>query len=235
MDETILQLKQVTKYFGSNIGVKDLSFCVRKGKITGLIGRNGSGKTTSMRIITGLIRRFKGNIAWNIDDYTGFNNRNIGYAPEKLVMSGLQTTHEFLTSLAMSRNNCGDYKKYISKMLEMFELEKHRTKYISSLSKGNLQKLSFIQAYMHDPRLVILDEPTSGIDPIVKKTMFDYIRERNQNGITTMISSHRLDELERICDDVILIEAGKVVKTAPMETILRERSSLEDYFIENLK
>lgn len=227
----MIEFTEVTKKYKSFKALDNLSLAIPQGEITGLIGRNGAGKTTIMKTITGLITHYTGNVHVNIQ-----SNSSMGFSPEMLSLYGLQSVNEFLVLIAKIRGvPKQEYKTYIHEMLDLFELEQYKSKFIKNLSKGNLQKLSFIQAFIHLPQLVLLDEPTSGIDPIAKKAMFDYVRSYSQNNNAIVISSHRLDELEKLCDYFIIIDSGKTLTMISSEELKKCNLSLEDYFVKQLK
>jgi len=229
-----IRFEGVTKYYGKNIGIQDVSFTVPHGKITGMIGKNGAGKTTSLKVLTGLIPKYTGAVSDSREHQEDVNilQKSVGFSPEKLELYGLQTVWEFLTTLSRIRGiKSTVYKPYIQAVLSLFEIEAYRNTYVTALSKGTLQKLAFIQTFLHTPKIAILDEPTSGIDPVAKKKMFDFLAQYRDQGNTVIVSSHRLDELERLCDYVIILDNGLLLCAEPMQAILAEKGSLESYFI----
>lgn len=211
----MLQIKNLTKYYGKTLGVKDLSLTLNKGEIFGFIGPNGAGKSTTIRSIMNLINKTEGEILLNGKALTKDNiklKKLIGYLPSEIHLYEDLTVKETL-----------DYhesffdKKHHKRRIELVKLLKlDESKKIEELSLGNLKKVGIVLALMHEAKLLILDEPTSGLDPIMQQTFYEILREEKQKGTTIFYSTHILSEISKICDRVGIIKEGHLLK---LETI----------------
>lgn len=235
MTNDIVCMKKITKiYNNKTIALKDIDLNIRANSIIGFIGKNGSGKTTTMKIIVKLIKHYKGKIEWNFKNHTN-TNTYIGFSPEKINANGLSTLEQECNILAQMRGVSKQIsKKQIDYLFNLFEMNNYRKKYLITLSKGNLQKFSFIQSLLHDPDLLVLDEPTSGIDPISKKKFFDILTDLKSKGKTIIISSHHLDELEKICDYIYIFDMGKVISSGKTQDLIAD-TSLSNYFFNSIQ
>src|SRR5258707_2755996 len=210
---TILELKNLKKYFATQKAVDDISFSVEKGSIFGLLGPNGAGKTTLIRMITGIFYPDEGEIIFDGKKFDPINDVSyIGYMPEerglyKKMKIGEQTM--YLAQLkGLSRN---DALKKIKQWFIRFEMETWWNKKVEDLSKGMSQKLQFVTTVLHEPKLVILDEPFSGLDPVNSNIIKDEIYKLAQKGSTIIFSTHRMEQVEEICDHIVLINKGKKI------------------------
>jgi len=220
--EYSIEAVNLCKRYGNSQVVRDVTFRIGSGKLVGFLGPNGAGKTTTIRILLGLLKANSGTTQiFGCDTRAEGKTlrRQIGYLPGDVHlypnMSGLAT----LRFLANARRvNC---KSEISRLGQRFDLDLKKT--VRKYSTGMKQKLGLIQALMHRPKLLILDEPTSGLDPLVKKVVFEELREVVSEGRTILFSSHSLDEVEELCDEVIILRSGKIVEQQKIET-LRKRA-----------
>lgn len=232
----MLELKNITKYFNSNLVLDNISFTVPKGEIFGLIGPNGAGKTTTLRIILGILTLSDGKIFFN-NNLLNQNYSNItGYLPEE---RGLYPKSNVINTLAYLGQLKGlKYSEVIEKInywlnrLDMLEYSKY---HIEELSKGNQQKVQFISAILHDPKILILDEPFSGFDPVNQSIFREIIEEYKQDKFI-ILSTHLMDLAESLCDEIFLIDRGKEIFSGKMKNIINseERTSYEVSFLENL-
>jgi len=215
----ILSVRDVVKVFGDVRAVDGVSFTVRKGTITGLLGRNGAGKTTTIRMITGIFFPDSGSIAWPGKDDGDFRDR-IGYLPEERGLYKQMNVVELLLFLAEIKGRRGpDVRKSIDRWLDRFELGEKRASKVEELSKGNQQKVQLIGTLLHEPDLIILDEPQSGLDPVNMVLVRNLLRELKDEGRTILLSTHMMGEAEKMADDIVLIHRGKVVLGGSLDEV----------------
>ena len=215
----ILSVRDVVKVFGDVRAVDGVSFTVRRGTITGLLGRNGAGKTTTIRMITGIFFPDSGSIDWVGKEAGDFRDR-IGYLPEERGLYKQMNVVELLLFLAEIKGRRGaDIRKSIDRWLERFELGEKRAAKVEELSKGNQQKVQLIGTLLHDPELIILDEPQSGLDPVNMVLVRNLLRELKNEGRTILLSTHMMGEAEKMADDIVLIHRGKVVLDGTLEQV----------------
>lgn len=206
----VIQTEKLTKWYGSSRGIEDINLSVNQGEVFGFLGPNGSGKTTTIRILLDFIRATSGRARlFGMDahaDSTQIKSR-IGYLPGEYGMYEKMTAGEYLQLLGSLRSNKKPPLK--DRLIERFGLD--ASPRIKSFSHGNKQKLALIQAFMHDPELLILDEPTSGLDPLIQQRFYELILEVKERGKTVFLSSHILSEVERVCDRVAILRQGRLV------------------------
>ena len=209
----ILAVRDVVKTFADVRAVDGVSFQVRRGTITGLLGRNGAGKTTTIRMITGILIPDSGSIEWLGTSAEGRVFRDqIGYLPEERGLYKQMKIVELLLFLAEIKGRRGpDVRKSIDRWLERFELTEKRESKVEELSKGNQQKVQLIGTLLHDPELIILDEPQSGLDPVNMVLVRNLLNDLKKEGRTILLSTHMMGEAERLADDIVLIHRGRVV------------------------
>ena len=224
----MLELKNVTKHYSGIAAVDGVSFCARPGEVTGYLGPNGSGKSTTMKMITGLIEMTAGHIFFDgkpIQDDLIAYKRRMGYVPEEPYLYTHLSGLEYLTMVAQLRDlPWGESQKRIDGMLQLLSLHSDRHASISGYSKGMRQKVLLIAALMHNPELVLLDEPFSGLDVGSSLVLRSLIQELAARGRVVLFSSHELDTVERICSRVVILHRGKLVAD---DTIERLRSLME--------
>jgi len=216
----ILAVRDVRKTFGDVRAVDGVSFTVRKGTITGLLGRNGAGKTTTIRMITGIFLPDSGSIEWLGDeDGVAFRDR-IGYLPEERGLYKQMKVWEHLVFLAEIKGKARrEMKKRVDFWLERFELTDKRESKVEELSKGNQQKVQLIGTLLHDPDLIILDEPQSGLDPVNQKVVRNLLIDLRQQGKTILLSTHMMGEAEKMADEIVLIHRGQVVLQGGLDDV----------------
>ncbi len=220
----LLELQQLKKYFASQKAVDDISLSVEKGQIFGLLGPNGAGKTTLIRMITGIFYPDEGNIIFDGKKFDPVNDvGQIGYMPEerglyKKMKIGEQTM--YLAQLkGLSRS---DAQARIKEWFVKFEMESWWNKKVEDLSKGMSQKLQFVTTILHQPKLVILDEPFSGLDPVNSNLIKDEIFKLAQNGATIIFSTHRMEQVEEICNHIVLVNKGKKILDGTVAQVKQE-------------
>ena len=216
MKENILEIKSLTKYYGNILGVKDLSLTLNKGEIFGFIGPNGAGKSTTIRSIMNLIHKNEGTILINGKEFTKDDislKTMIGYLPSEIHLYDDLTVKEMLDyHESFYSKNIHKRRMELVKRLKLDEKKK-----IEDLSLGNLKKLGIVLAFMHEPQLLILDEPKSGLDPIMQQVFYELLLEEKAKGTTIFYSTHILSEVSKICDRVGIIKDGKLLKIETME------------------
>jgi ABC-2 type transport system ATP-binding protein len=216
----ILTVRDVRKTFGRVRAVDGVSFTVRKGAITGLLGRNGAGKTTTIRMITGIFLPDSGSIEWHGGDSSVPFRDRIGYLPEERGLYKQMKLVELLLFLAeIKGKRPADVRPKIDRWLERLELTDKRNAKVEELSKGNQQKVQLIGTLLHDPDLMILDEPQSGLDPVNMVLIRNLLRDLRSEGKTILLSTHMMGEAEKMADEIILIHRGQVVLDGSLDEI----------------
>ncbi len=212
----VLAVRDVVKTFGPVRAVDGVSFTVRHGTITGLLGRNGAGKTTTIRMITGIFLPDEGTIEW----VGGGGRDRIGYLPEERGLYRQMKVVEHLLFLAEIKGVRGaGVAQRVDQWLERFELTEKRNSKVEELSKGNQQKVQIIGTLIHDPDLIILDEPQSGLDPVNMVLVRNVLRDLREQGKTILLSTHMMGEAERMADDIVLVHRGRVVLDGSLEEV----------------
>jgi ABC-2 type transport system ATP-binding protein len=210
---SLLEVQNLKKYFATQKAVDDISFSVNKGSIFGLLGPNGAGKTTLIRMITGIFYPDEGQIIFDGKKFDPINDVGyIGYMPEerglyKKMKIGEQAV--YLAQLKGLKKNDAMIK--IKEWFIKFEMQSWWTKKVEDLSKGMSQKLQFVTTVLHEPKLIILDEPFSGLDPVNSNLIKDEIYKLAQRGSTIIFSTHRMEQVEEICDHIILVNKGQKI------------------------
>ncbi|MBO0436403.1 ABC transporter ATP-binding protein [Vagococcus fluvialis] len=208
----MLEVEGLTKVFGEMKAVDNVSFRIPDGKILGLIGQNGAGKSTTFRLILNFLDQDKGTISWNGQPINEEDYNIIGYLPEERGLYPKVTIEDQLIYFGRLR---GKSKKeivpLIDKWMEKFQVKGKKTDKVKSLSKGNQQKVQLISTLIHEPKLVILDEPFSGLDPVNAELLKQGIIELKDQGSCVIFSSHNMENVEQICDHLVMLKNGKVV------------------------
>lgn len=216
----MLKLEHVTKYYGDFLAVDDLSFEVKSGEIFGLLGVNGAGKTTTFRMITGLLDKTSGKITFNGKKIDYSVTDQIGFLTEERSLLTKLTVLEqakFYGGLkGMSEKAIIERLDYL---LDKLEISEYKNKKIKELSKGNSQKIQFIMSIINSPKLLILDEPFSGLDPINIELFKNLILELKENGTSIIFSSHRMEHVEFFCESLVILVRGKTVLSGNLKEI----------------
>ena len=220
----LLEVKHLKKQYETHIAVDDVSFEIQQGSIFGLLGPNGAGKTTLLRMITGIFYPDEGQILFNGQKFDPENDvQHIGYMPEerglyKKMMVGEQTL--YLAQLkGLSRKDAVQKIKY---WFDKFDINSWYNKRVDELSKGMQQKVQFISTILHQPKLLILDEPFSGLDPINSNLIKQEIFNLSQQGTTIIFSTHRMEQVEEICDHIMLINKGHKILDGSVKQIQQD-------------
>ncbi|MBE1554914.1 ABC transporter ATP-binding protein [Sporosarcina limicola] len=217
-----LQLENVTKRFGDFTAVDDLTLTVGEGTMYGFLGANGAGKTTTFRMILGLLNANEGKITWNNKKITYATSPEIGYLPEERGLYPKMKVEDQLIFLGQLRGmSKADAKSELKKWLERMEIPHYANKKVEELSKGNQQKIQVIASLMHNPRLLILDEPFSGLDPVNVEMLKKAILEFRNQGATIVFSSHRMDHVEELCEQLSIIDKGKQIVSGTLRDVKR--------------
>jgi ABC-2 type transport system ATP-binding protein len=218
----VLKIENVTKRFGDFSAVCDLSLIIPDREIFGFLGANGAGKTTTFRMILGLLDANEGRITWDGKEINYGTSHLIGYLPEERGLYPKLKVSEQVVYLARLRGmNKKDALKELEYWLERFKVPEYLNKKVEELSKGNQQKIQFITAVLHKPKLLILDEPFSGLDPINVELLKEAVIDLKRNGTTIVFSSHRMEHVEELCEYLCIMHKGKPVVHGGLKEIKR--------------
>ncbi|MGY8782828.1 MAG: ABC transporter ATP-binding protein [Fidelibacterota bacterium] len=234
----MLSLEKLVKQYDGVRAVDNVSFSINKGDIYGFLGPNGAGKTTTIRMIMGIIRPDSGIIKLNGQNINSFERRNLGYLPEDRGLYQKQKLSETIHYFGLLRGLAKeDSKRKTSLWLDRFNLKDQRNRKIEELSKGNQQKIQFILAFLHDPELLILDEPFTGLDPLNQLLLKEIIQEKSEEGKTIVFSTHQMEQVERLCSNICLINRGQIIIEGKLEDIRKanQTNAVEVLFSGNLK
>lgn len=213
---TIIEAKNVSKVYGESIAVDAISFSVERGEVVGFVGLNGAGKSTTINILLGFQKPSQGGVYLFGERLTLSgaykSHRRIGFATGDMSLFDGMTGRQYLAFIARTYRQKLETESY-KKLARKFEPQ--LDKKLKNLSRGNKQKIALIAAFMIDPELVILDEPSSGLDPLMQQHFLDLIRNESQKGTTIFMSSHYLNEVADVCSRILLIKNGKLIKDIP--------------------
>ena len=219
----MLKVENVVKYYGDLLAVDNLSFTVDDGEIFGLLGLNGAGKTTTFRMILGLIDDYKGNITLDGKKIDYNETDKIGFLTEERSLLTKLTVLDQITYYGVLKGIPeGDIPKKLDYWLEVFGITEYKNKKIKELSKGNQQKVQFISAIINEPKLLILDEPFSGLDPINVELFKKVILDFKKKGTSIIFSSHRMEHVELFCDRLVVLVKGKSVLSGYLKDIKKK-------------
>ncbi|MBR4267484.1 MAG: ATP-binding cassette domain-containing protein [Bacteroidales bacterium] len=208
----MLQLKNITKRYGKFLAVNDLSFTAEEGKILGIIGPNGAGKSTTIRIVMDVLKPDSGEILLDGKPFCDGDTDLMGYLPEERGLYKKQTVAGMLTYLGELKGmNKSDCDKQIDYWLNKFGLSEWKNSKLENLSKGMSQKIQFISAVMHSPKIIFLDEPFSGLDPVSSDELMKVIKELKDKGLIILFSTHVMETAEIICDHIIMLNHGNKI------------------------
>lgn len=219
----MLELKNVSKYYGNHLAVDNLSFTVNDGEIFGLLGVNGAGKTTTFRMIINLLDKTEGTILldgkpidYSVTDKIGF------LTEERSLLLKLTVLEQAIFYGTLKGLDKKTIEERLDKLLERFHISEYKNRKIKELSKGNQQKVQFITAILHEPKLLILDEPFSGLDPINVEEFMKMINELKDKGTSIIFSSHRMEHVELFCDELVILVHGKSVLQGNLKDIKKK-------------
>lgn len=228
----MLEAKNLKKSFGDLTAVNDVSFTIKQGEILGMIGQNGAGKTTTFRLILDFLTADSGEVLWNGKPLTKEDYNVIGYLPEERGLYPKVTIEDQLIYFARLRGKTKkEVKPLIDMWMEKFQVKGKKTDKVKALSKGNQQKVQLIATLLHDPKLVILDEPFSGLDPVNAGLLEAGIKELKDRGACVIFSSHNMNNVEEICDHLLMLRDGSAVLKGTVKEI-REQFGRTKLFLE---
>ncbi|MFK8247438.1 ABC transporter ATP-binding protein [Leuconostoc mesenteroides] len=229
----MIQLTNLNKTFGQNIAVSNMNMTLTEGKVMGLIGQNGAGKTTTFRMVLNFIKPTSGTITWNDQQITQNDKQRIGFLPEERGLYQKRTVEEQILYFAelhgMKRSDARVALKDWMKRLDVVGKVSDK---VQSLSKGNAQKVQMIASLIFEPSLLILDEPFSGLDPVNTSLMMDEIIRLRDNGAMIIFSSHDMNNVTKISDDLTMLKRGKIVLQGPVQNI-REQFGRTRVYVES--
>ena len=216
----MLTVSHLRKVYSTVVAVDDISLEARQGEIFGLLGPNGAGKTTTIRMMLNIITPDSGEVRYDGKPFSAETRNMIGFLPEERGLyrkSSLLNTILYLAELRGVDRIEG--KKRATDWLKRFDLLSHKDRKVEELSKGNQQKVQFITSVLHDPALVVLDEPFSGLDPVNQILLKDILMEMRQQGKTIIFSTHMMEQAEKLCERIALIDKGRVVLGGPLQEV----------------
>ncbi|MDT8861250.1 ABC transporter ATP-binding protein [Alkalihalobacillus sp. MEB130] len=217
-----LLVKDVTKRFGAFTAVNNLSLEVPKNEMFGFLGANGAGKTTTFRMILGLLDPTAGSITWDGQEINYTTTNKIGYLPEERGLYPKMKVSDQIIYLARLRGmKKQDILNELDMWLDRFNVPEYKNKKIEELSKGNQQKIQFIASVIHKPTLLILDEPFSGLDPVNVELLKEAVKDLKESGTTIVFSSHRMEHVEELCENLCIMHHGAPVVLGELKTIKR--------------
>lgn len=217
-----LKIRGVTKRFGDHTAVDHLSLEIPEKEMFGFLGGNGAGKTTTFRMILGLLNMTEGEISWNGEPINYGRSHLVGYLPEERGLYPKLKVKEQLIYLGKLRGmSRQEATKELEDWLERFKVPEYMNKKVEELSKGNQQKIQFISAVIHKPKLLILDEPFSGLDPVNVEMLKEAVIDLKEQGTSIVFSSHQMDHVEELCEHLCILQKGKPVVKGELREIKR--------------
>lgn len=219
----IIDITNLSKFYGKARGIENINLEINEGEIFGFIGPNGAGKSTTIRILMNMIFPTAGSariMGMDVIKETKKIKSRVGYIPSDANAYSSMKVHEFL-SYCIGFYSVSNGEQRITDLARLFELDLSRK--ISDLSLGNRKKVSIVQSMLHSPELLILDEPTTGLDPLMQSVFFDLLRTENQNGMTIFFSSHILSEVQMLCKRVAVIKEGKLIQLEEIDNLRKKQ------------
>ena len=220
--EIKIEIKGLTKYYGPTRGIENLDLKVQTGEIFGFLGPNGAGKTTTIRCMMNTLLPTKGEIKISGELVSRGNpslREKIGYIPGELALPEYYTVNEFLNYIEAMRGKPATRRQEI---IDRFDLNSNLRKKIGALSKGNKQKVGIVVGFMNDPDVLIMDEPTAGLDPLLQQVVFKLLLESKKEGKTLFMSSHNLEEVQKVCDRVGIVNDGFLISIEEIEDLNKD-------------
>ncbi len=238
-DAPALAIEHLKKTYGSTVAVDDISLTLKRGGFLGLLGPNGAGKSTTINCIVGITKITSGSIhTFGIDveqDYRA-SRRTVGIAPQEFNVDIFSEVWKLLDYVAGYYGlRKAERRERIAELLTQFNLEPHKHKKFQELSGGLKRRVVLARALVHDPELLILDEPTAGVDVELRRELWGYLRQLSQAGKTILLTSHYLDEVELLAEDIAFINHGKIIKTGTKQELIAGGKKLEDVYLDVMK
>lgn len=226
----MIQISNLSKSYKNHQALTDVSISIPKGSIYGLIGHNGAGKTTLIRILTQILKADSGRISIDGETLNSSHRLRIGYLPEERGLYKKMTVYDYLEFIGQLRElKPTEIKENIIYWLQKFDLESNEKKEINALSKGNQQKVQFIATVFFNPDILILDEPFSGFDPANAELLKNEILELNKKGVTILFSTHQMEAVEELCQELSMIDKSKIVLSGNLKKIKQEFGNQDIY------
>lgn len=219
---TVIEINNLTKAYGKKRGISNVNLRVNRGEIFGFIGPNGAGKSTTIKVLLNFIFPSSGEakiLGMDCVTETDKIKESIGYVPSEVRYYDNMTVYELLNYAKSFKKKVDD--AYMKELCQTFDVE--LTKKMSELSLGNKKKVAIVQALIHKPQLLILDEPTNGLDPLIQQKLFNTLLKLREEGTTIFLSSHNLTEVEEFCDRVAIIKEGKIIEVRSIEDFVHKR------------
>lgn len=218
---SVIETHNLTKYYGKSKGIEDVNLSVEEGEIFGFIGPNGAGKSTTIRALLGLIQPTSGSATIFGKDITADGpsiREEVGYLPSEVFYYDNMRARDLLRySASFYKKPKHDMEARMYNLAKLLDLDLNKK--IDDLSYGNKKKVGIIQGLLHSPKLIILDEPTGGLDPLVQSTFFELLKEENKRGATVLFSSHILSEVQKLCHRVAIIKEGKIIAVEQIDAL----------------
>lgn len=233
--EKVIETVSLSKRYDKLLAVDELNLEIKRNEIYGFLGPNGAGKSTTIMMLLGLLTPTSGSarvLGYNPTERRVEMQEKIGYMPEIPSFPGYISAWELMEFYGGLYTKTEITEERIENLLKMVDLWNRKDQELKKFSKGMIQRLAFAQALVHDPELIILDEPMSGLDPEGVKKVRDYVKKLPEEGVTVFISSHILSEVEKVCDRMGVIKNGKIVREGMKEDLVDESTSLEDLYME---
>ena len=228
----VLKVEAVSRSFADRLVLQDVTFAVEAGRMTGFVGANGAGKTTTMRIVLGVLAPDAGEVTWQGTPLTRELRHRFGYMPEERGLYPKMTVTDQIVYLGRLHGMSADAaRRSTAALLDRLGLGERAGDQVEKLSLGNQQRVQIAAALVHDPEVLVLDEPFSGLDPLAVEVVLGVLRERAAAGAPVLFSSHQLDVVERLCDDLVIIAGGRI-KASGSRTQLRSSYALPRFAVE---
>lgn len=235
--KNVVEIRNLTKNFGKVRAVNSLSLSINEGELFGLLGPNGSGKTTTVKLLTGQLKPTRGNakvLGIDVLKYPIKVREIVGIIPEQETPPSFLTAEEYLYFVATIRK-LKNVKKVCDWWFDFLDFSDQKNALCKDLSRGTRQKLMFVQAFLHEPNLAFIDEPLINLDPIIQRKVKDYLQDYVKKGNTVFFSTHVLEIAEEICTRIGVLDKGRLIYEGSMKDTKRKRRHLEDFFLKLVK
>lgn len=223
----LIQIDQLSKNYRNVLALSDVSFHMKEGEILGLLGANGAGKTTLISILTTLETPNEGKafiFGQDVSENSHDMKSGVGFVPQEIISHGFFTVEEVLKFSSGYQGIKGNADR-ISYLLDRLDLAPHKDKKVADLSGGMKRRFMIVKALIHRPRLLLLDEPTAGVDIELRIKLWRFVEELNKEGLSILLTTHYLEEAENLCDRLVILQKGKVVQTGPTKDLIQNQTS----------